>query len=241
MNADVMHTTVSTETARRSAAFTAGARASLGVGVAVAVYGLAFGILARQGGLSLTEGGLMSLLVFAGASQFVALDMWGPSMSLGVVVLTTLVVNLRHVLMGASAASWFEGCSRGKAMLAYFVMIDESWAMTAASRVPVRDKASFLLGSGVLLYLCWDLATLAGFLLVPEMDDPARWGLDFVFCACFLALLAGMYRGRGDLPAWAVAALCAVAAAEFLPGKWYILVGGMAGGFTEAIRHGRRN
>ncbi len=220
--------------------YMAGARASAGVGIAVSVYGLAFGILARQGGLTLAEGGLMSGIVFAGASQFVALDMWGPSMSLGVVVLTTLVVNLRHVLMGASASAWFAECGRGKAMLAYFVMIDESWAMTAASRVPMRDRAAFMLGSGVLLYLCWNLATLAGFLLVPEMDDPARWGLDFVFCAAFLALLAGMYRGRGDIPAWIVAAVAAVAAAQWLPGKWYILVGGIAGGIMEAVRHGRR-
>ena len=72
------------------------------------------------------------------------------------------------------------------------------------------------------------------------MDDPARWGLDFVFCAAFLALLAGMYRGRSDIPAWIVAALAAVAAARWLPGKWYILVGGIAGGIMEAVRHGRR-
>jgi len=239
MNAQALHTETSPGAAGHNSAFTAGARASVGVAIGVTAFGLVFGILSRQAGLSLAESGLMSLFVFAGASQFVALDMWGPAMSISAVAFTALVVNLRHMLMGATASGWFHDCGRGRAMLTVFFMIDESWAMATAARLPMRHRAAFMLGSGLLLYLCWNLATLAGYLLVPEMDDPARWGLDFVFSAIFLALLAGMYRGKSDLPAWAVAALAAVVAAWLLPGKWYILVGGVAGGLLEAMRHGR--
>jgi predicted branched-subunit amino acid permease len=68
------------------------------------------------------------------------------------------------------------------------------------------------------------------------VEDPARWGLDFAFTAVFLALLAGMWKGRGDLVPWGVAAVVAVAASGLLPGYWYVLLGGLAGSLMGAVR-----
>ncbi|HLL79644.1 MAG TPA: hypothetical protein VKT25_09100, partial [Ktedonobacteraceae bacterium] len=71
------------------------------------------------------------------------------------------------------------------------------------------------------------------------ISNPARWGLDFAFTAVFIALLAGMWRGRSQLMPWAVAAGTALVAYHWLPGAWYIVLGGLAGSLTGAITYAR--
>jgi len=80
----------------------AGSRRSLPIALSVFTYGVSFGVLARQAGLSLVESCLMSSLVFAGASQFVALSLWHSPLLIATIIFTTLVVNLRHILMSAA-------------------------------------------------------------------------------------------------------------------------------------------
>jgi predicted branched-subunit amino acid permease len=94
-----------------------------------------------------------------------------------------------------------------------------------------------LLGSGLALFIAWLGATASGYVMGTLVQDPARWGLDFAFPAVIVALLVGMWRGKSDLWPWAVAAGVAVLAARWLPGKWYILLGGLAGSMAGAIRH----
>ena len=69
-------------------------------------------------------------------------------------------------------------------------------------------------------------------------EENSRRGLDFAFTAVFLALLAGMWKGRADLLLWAVAAVVAVAAHYWLAGQWYILLGGLAGSLAGVVRRG---
>jgi len=71
------------------------------------------------------------------------------------------------------------------------------------------------------------------------IGDPTRLGLDFAFTAVFIALLAGLWRGKGDLLPWIVAAAVAIAGAHLLPGKWYILLGAVAGSLVGAWRYDR--
>jgi 4-azaleucine resistance transporter AzlC len=196
-------------------------------------------VLARQAGLSPLEATLMSGLVFAGAAQFVALGLWTVPLPVVAIVLTTLVVNLRHVLMGASLRPWFARLSARKAYGSVYFMVDESWALTMRELAAGGRDVAFLLGSGLLLFGAWLASTLAGQLLGAVVRDPARWGLDFAFTAAFVALLVSMWRGRSDLVPWLVAAAVAVAAAHWIPGKWYILLGGIAGSLAGAMRDAR--
>jgi 4-azaleucine resistance transporter AzlC len=217
----------------------AGARRAMPLAVSVFAVGTVFGVLARQAGLSLAASLLMSGLVFAGASQFVALGLWVAPLPVMAIVLTTLVVNLRHVLMGAALRPWFSRLSALKAYGSAFFMVDESWALTTGEFAAGGRDAAFLLGGGLLLFITWLGATLVGHALGSAVHDPAQWGLDFAFTAAFVALLVGMWRGRSDLLPWVVAAMTAVAAAHWLPGKWYILIGGLAGSIVGAVRDGR--
>jgi 4-azaleucine resistance transporter AzlC len=216
----------------------AGARRCIPVALGVFVYGLVFGVLARQAALSPLEAVLMSGLVFAGSSQFVALGLWSVPVPVVPIVLTTLVVNLRHILLGAALRPWFRGVPARVAYPALFFMADEDWALTMSSFADGGNDAAFLLGSGLTLYVAWLAATATGFFASGALPDPASLGLDFAFTAVFLALLVGMWRGRASLVPWLVAALVAVVAARALPGTWYILLGAGAGALVAMVRHG---
>jgi len=213
----------------------------LPLGLSVFAYGLVFGILAVQAGMSAVQAGAMSLTVFAGASQLMVLEFWGAVLPATGIILTTFIVNLRHVLMGAALRDWLMGISPFKAYSSLFFMTDESWALSMRELAAGGRDAGFLLGAGLCIYLFWFSATClgasSGFFLGPAMTDPARWGLDFAFTAVFISLLIFFWKGRQDLPVWLVAAAAAWIGFWALPGKWYILCGGLVGGLYGAWRH----
>jgi 4-azaleucine resistance transporter AzlC len=215
----------------------AGARQSSALVASVFVYGVVFGVLARQAGLALFEAVLMSSLVSAGASQFMALGMWATPLPAVAIVLATLVVNLRHLLMGAALQPWFARLPARTAYGSVFFMGDESWALTLGEFTRGGRDAAFLIGSGLVLFLSWVTATCTGWLAGSVLGDPSRWALDFAFPAAFIALLVGMWRSRADFWPWLVAALIAVGAAQWLPGQWYIVLGGLAGSLVGVVRH----
>lgn len=214
----------------------AGARKTIPIAVSGFAIGLVFGTLAGQAGIGAFEAALMSALVFSGAAQFVVIGMWSASPPVGAVALATLVVGLRYLLMGAALTPVFSRLSSLKAYASVFFMADENWALTMGEFRKGRRDAAFLIGGGLLMALSWTTSTFIGGMLGNTLEDPARWGLDFAFTAVFLALIAGMWKGSSDFLPWTVAALVAVAVHQWLPGQWYILLGGLAGSLSGALR-----
>jgi Predicted branched-chain amino acid permease (azaleucine resistance) len=224
--------------------FLAGARACVPVAISVAAYGLVWGVLARGAGLSVLEVVMMSGLVFAGAAQFVALDLWSAtpaSLPVGPLVLAAFIVNLRYLLLTATLRPLFPPGRLGRGALGMFLVTDENWAMTVAAMARGQGSAAFLMGGGVLAFVSWMSTNLTGYFLGSAIDDPSRWGLDFAFTATFLALLLGMWKGRGDLLPWIVAALAAILTAHWIEGSWHILVGGIAGSLAGALAEWRKH
>lgn len=218
----------------------AGFRACIPVSIGVAVYGVLFGLLARQKGLDWVEAQSMSLLVFAGASQLIALDLWGPELPVFSLIATTFIVNLRHVLMGAALSPQLLRLTSGQAFGSLFFMTDESWALALTRWAEDRRNAAgsdgaFLLGAGLAVYSFWNASTALGHVLVRGLDDPARYGLDFAFTAVFTALLVGLRPRKADILPLLAATGAALLAARFCPGKWYILAGALAGGLAAAL------
>jgi 4-azaleucine resistance transporter AzlC len=216
----------------------AGARRCIPIALSGVAIGLVFGTLAGQAGLTAGESALMSALVFSGAAQFVVLGLWATPLPVAAIALTTLIVGLRHLLMGAALGPVFSKLPRRKAYGSVFFMADENWALTMGEFAKGHRDGAFLIGGGMLMWITWTSCTLIGGLLGGAMQDPARWGLDFAFTAVFLALIAGMWKGKADLLPWTVAAVAAVAAHHWLPGQWYILIGGLTGSFAGAVRRG---
>lgn len=216
--------------------FLLGARMFIPLAISVAAYGIVWGVLAGQAGLGVLEVVLMSGLVFAGASQFVALDMWqAGALPVGAIVLATFIINLRLMLMSATLRPLVRRLPRWHASLSMFLVTDENWALTMGEVAKGRGTLAFLLGSGAMCWLTWLTATLSGRLVGSAIDDPTRYGLDFAFTATFLALLFGMWKGKADLVPWAVAALTAILTARLVPGNWYIIAGGLTGSFAGAL------
>ncbi len=80
-------------------------------------------------------------------------------------------------------------------------------------------------------------STIAGFTTGGLIPDPEKWGLDFAFTAVFTALLAGLWKGKNDIPSWLIAGITAIIVSKFFPGKWYIIVGGIIGGLAGVFKH----
>ena len=199
--------------------------------------GLLWGALAAGKGLSPADAGLMSAIVFAGSSQFVAVDLWrdpAPWLFLG---FTTLIVNIRHVLMGASLARHMGNFPRGTKMASLFVMCDEAWAFAERRALTKPLSLSYYLGLALPCWLTWFLSSLVGAGLGARMGDPAYFGVDFAFAAMFIAILAGFWKGPRTGVVLLASGFVAALAKLYVAGAWYIVLGGLAGVITAAILH----
>ena len=191
--------------------------------------GLLFGTLAAGKGLSPLEAALMSATVFAGAAQFVAIDLWRDPAPWGLMTLTAFIVNIRHVLMGTSFARHM-GQFRPRARpLAMFVLVDEIWAMAERRALRGPLPPAYYWGMGAVMWTQWVVGTTVGALVGQTLGDPAAYGLDFAFTAMFICVLTGFWRGPRTGAVLAASAAAAAAAKLTLPGAWYIMAGAAAG------------
>lgn len=209
---------------------------ALPIALGVGGYGLVFGVLAREAGLSVTTAVTMSATVLAGAAQLVAVGVWDWPVPVVAVVGTTLVVNLRYLLMGAALRPWLAHLSPARAYVSLFFMADENWALTVEDLRSGSGRGAFLLGSGLAIWTCWVVATAVGAVAGGAVGRPEAYGLDFVLPAIFTALLVEFWDGRSRLAPWLAAATVAVAVDAAVPGRWDVLLGGLAASLTEVAR-----
>ena len=213
-----------------------GAVANLPVGASVAAYGSVLGMLAAQKGLTWSQLLAMNLSVFAGSAQFVMVEMWAPPLPVIEMVLAVLIINMRYLLIGASLHPLFQGKSLLHKAGVMHLVADENWAVTMAAYRGNGASTGFLLGGGICLCSVWSMGTLLGHRLGALVTQPERFALDFAFVAVFTALTVSMWRGRSDIAPWATAAVLAVAAEQWLPGKWYIVIGGIGGALVPVLQ-----
>ncbi len=220
--------------------FLVGGRDQLPLLLGVIPFGLIFGALALQAGLTPVSAQAFSVLIFAGSAQFIAVGMLS-SAPAGLVVATIFVVNLRHALYSASLSPHISHLPmRWKVPLAW-LLTDEAFAVAALRyRQPeVRLAHWYTLGTGLTLWAAWQASTALGILLGARV--PEAWGLEVALPLTFIALLILSIR---DWPAVA-AALCAGGAAVVLHGLPFRLglisaaILGVAVGVVLQARRGR--
>lgn len=200
--------------------------ATLPLAPGVMAFGLVYGLTARQVGLSPGQTFLMSLTVFAGAAQFSALQVWATA-GAGVIILVTLVVNLRYLLLSASIAPYLRGLPRHLKAWAAFMLSDESYALAMARHAAGQGSFAYLIGANLGVYLEWTGASLGGALLGAALPDLSLYRLDLVFPLAFLGLLVPLIGDRVTLAVALIAGVLALSGAGLLPGKWYILIAGL--------------
>jgi 4-azaleucine resistance transporter AzlC len=220
------------------AEFAAGVKTIAPIIVAAMPIGLVFGAVAAAKGLSPLEATLMSAMVFAGGSQFVAMDIWTHPASWTALGFAALLVNIRHVLMGASLGRKMDAFSPWQKYFAVLVMADENWAMAEARARKTKLTPAFFAGLSVLFYFNWIICSLAGALLGAFLGDPAVIGLDFAFPAVFIVLVMGFWRGPATGMVLIASALASILTHYLVPGAWYIAAGAAAG-LVAAVVTGR--
>ena len=205
--------------------------------VAYVPIGLLWGTLAAGKGFSALEAMLMSIFVYAGASQFVAVDMWREPVPLVLLIATTLVVNLRHVLMSASLSRHIGTVPNGWRYALMYILTDEGWAIAERRALKGPLDLGFLLGSFLPLWPTWFLCSFIGATVGNSLGDPAAYGLDFAFSAIFLTILMGFWKGPRTGTVIVASGIAAVVTKLLLPGAWYIMAGGVAGVAMAALLH----
>ena len=212
-----------------------GCVANLPVAASVAAYGSVLGVLTAQKNIGLLTLLMMNLSIFAGSAQFVMVEMWIPPLPILEIALAVMVINMRYLLIGASLNPIFSGKSLRHKFLMMHLVADENWAVTIAAHRKGGATTYFLFGGGLCLLSAWCAGTLSGHLLGTAIQNPEALALDFAFFAIFTALTISLWQGKKDALPWTTAVMLSVAAAEYLPGKWYIVVGGISGALVAAV------
>lgn len=195
--------------------FLAGVKAELPILLGVMPFGMIYGVLAVGAGLPVEAAQAMSVIVFAGSSQFMGVQLLRLSTPGIIIVLTTFVVNLRHILYSASVAPRLKHLNlRWKLILAY-LLTDEAYAVaithydqTPTARAPGQHW--YFLGAGLALWSTWQVSTAIGALLGAQI--PPSWALDFTLALTFIALVVPALDDRPSAAAAFVAGLVAVLA-----------------------------
>jgi 4-azaleucine resistance transporter AzlC len=177
------------------------------------IIGVSFGVLARTGGVSLPMTCVMSLVVFAGGAQFLAIATIASGGTPLAAVIGGIVLNARHLPYGLAVAPFLRG-PLWKRALSSQVVLDESTALALAQPTPELGRVAFY-ACGSMLFVAWNLGTLAGALAGGAIADPSALGLDAAFPASMLALLAPLLRQRDVRAAALAGAAIALAATPF--------------------------
>ncbi len=179
--------------------FLAGLRGIAPLMIGSMPFALIFGALAVNSGLTWGAAAAMSAFVFAGSAQFVAVGLLSAHASTWVIVFTTLIVNLRHLLYGATLAPHLKALSQRWLIPLGFSMTDETFVV-AIQRYNQSDgspyKHWYHLGTSLPLYINWQLFTWIGLWAGRTIPNPGAWGLDFAFPATFIGMLVPLITSR---------------------------------------------
>lgn len=206
-----------------------GVRAEFPLLIGVFPFGMIYGALALNAGLSTAASQLMSSIVFAGSSQFVAAQLVHDAAPGFVILLTIAVVNLRHMLYSASLAPYLKNLSlKWKALLSY-LLTDEAYAPSilkyeADGVTPFSHW--FLLGAGFSLWFIWQVSTALGIFLGAAI--PKEWPLDFALPLTFIAMVVPALKNRPLIAAALSAGLVALLAFS-LPFKLGLILAALTG------------
>lgn len=175
--------------------FLRGFRAMFPLYLGVIPFAVAYAVTARATGLSVLETCLMSVLVFAGGSQFSAAGMFGSGAAGLTIIFTTFLINVRHSLYGFSLGREVPLSSWQRIVGAYF-LTDEAYGMMMSQH---ERSFAFLLGTELSLFVSWNVFTLVGALAGSVITDPVKLGVDFIFPLSFTALIVPLLKTKKEL------------------------------------------
>ena len=200
-------------TSIRSREFWKGVRDTLPLVIGAIPFGIIFGTLSRSAGLTPMGTMGMSLFVFAGSSQFIAMGLVGAGTVWPMIVLTTFIINFRHLLYTATLLDYLKALPRRWRLVLAFGLTDQTFAV-AVGRWRDDDggehKQWYQLGSMVFMYINWNLCTLIGLLAGSMLEGIGGWGLDFAMVATFIGMVIPYAKDRPTYAAILTAGIVAL-------------------------------
>ena len=211
------------------AAFAAGFKAQLPVLLGVVPFAMIFGVTAVSLDLPAVQAMGMSLIVFAGAAQLVALQLLSSGAPALVILASTFFINLRFMMYSASLAPHLqEASSTRKSGLAY-LLTDQAYAVSMAyftEQPHAAHKPFYFMGAGFIMAVTWQISTAVGIFLGAQV--PASWSLDFAVPLTFLALVFPSLKDRPSALAAVGAGLTAVLGSN-LPYNLGLIIAALTG------------
>lgn len=206
-----------------------------GVILAIVPFGVVFGALARDAGLSTLQAVGLSGAIYAGASQLVILQLIASGTPLWSILLAVVAVNFRHVLYSASLGRHLRRFDTKQKALAFYLLVDPVFAAAETrSRRRVLTRRYYFTYA-VSIYVSWLVATLAGFVFGALIGDQRAIGLDLLLPIYFLALTLQFGRRPGFLPVFAASALASILVYLTLGSPWHVTLGGLFGIAAAAL------
>ena len=209
--------------------FTKGFIDTLPIGISVSIYGVVYGVLGGNAGLSVWMIAAMSFIVFAGASQIAMVQMFMTGSDPVSVILTVFIINLRHFLMAASMGPLIKNASTKMKMISSYIMTDESYAVSYTHFQKNKPNVFYFFGSGMNIYVFWGSSSLIGFFFGSVIPPELNYVLGFAFVAAFMSMLVPLVKDLPVVTTVIVSAIISVLGSMFLPGKWYIIIAGLIG------------
>ncbi|WP_459933548.1 AzlC family ABC transporter permease [Fundidesulfovibrio butyratiphilus] len=187
--------------------------------------GFAYGVLAVKAGLGLAYTTLMSVLVYAGSAQLIAVNMFGAGAPAVSIVVMTFVVNLRHVLFSAALSPYLKGWSRARLAAFTFELTDESFALHATRFHNRQRDPAKTLGINAFAQASWVTGSVAGALAGGYVPDVKPLGLDFALPAMFAVLLVGQLTSKAHVLAAALGAALTLVLSRTPVASYAVLAG----------------
>jgi 4-azaleucine resistance transporter AzlC len=210
--------------------FFQGVRDSLPIVAAAAPFGMLFGALAVDNGLTVGEAVLMSATVFAGASQMVGLALFGAHIAPWIVILSVFAVNFRHVLYSAALGRRTGLMAGWQKLIAFFFLTDPQYAASEARadrKMPLT--MSWYMGMALPVYVLWVAEAWVGALFGSLITDPAALGIDFLLPIYFLGLVLGFRTRPNWLPVVIVSGLGSILGFYTVGSPWHVSLGALGG------------
>ena len=214
--------TVSTTTKKQQ--FMAGLRAGIPIILGFIPVGIAYAIMARQAGFSILHTCQMSLMVFAGASEMMAAGMWGQGAGLTAIIVTTFILNLRHVIMSTCVFSRMDRQPLPLRLLAAFGVTDETFAVFSTTK---KEHCTiwYFFGLVAAAYSSWNVGTLIGAVASDFLPAILSASLGIALYAMFIGLLVPSLPGNWRLCALvALTALCNALLSLVIPSSWALII-----------------
>ena len=221
--------------------FWSGVRDEVPLIFGVAPFGLVFGVLGIESGLTPLQTIMLSSILFGGASQIVFVQLWAAGVPALIVGGSVCVINVRHVLYSASVAAYLRPLPLRWRILLGYLLTDEAYAISIKRfrhEPPGPNQHFHLLGSGMLLWTSWQFATIFGVLVGGTI--PESWSLSFAIPLTFIAVVAPILKTRADLAAVITAASISIIGQPLPWNSWLIIaaIGGiLAGWLVSRLNH----